>query len=204
MRGVNRPGFSGGSFTWEEGAMMRTSTKLSPEVIEQAVRRVFAEPSTHRKGWRSSGSRPRAAARPRRGASGCGGTSGTPASVRARARPGSRASRPLEREVRQNCVRPARISPRRRSTAPSSREGVQRRAARCARGRVDLPPDADRPVELPAACAATGRCARRDDVLGDHIERVCNAPRCRSAARTRSGGRSTAKASRWRAARGHG
>lgn len=37
---MNRPGFRGGSLTWENGAMSK-STRFSPEARERAVRMAF-------------------------------------------------------------------------------------------------------------------------------------------------------------------
>lgn len=46
---LNRSGFGGGSNLWEDGAMMKKSTKLSPEVLERAVRMVFYARYTERR-----------------------------------------------------------------------------------------------------------------------------------------------------------
>ena len=74
---------------------------------------------------------------------------------------------------------PARISPRRSSTAITRSERLHRRAPRSLRGRADLHSAAGRPVGVLAPCgapAATRRCwperAKRDALLLPEVQRV--------------------------------
>ena len=146
---------------------MRTSPKFSPEVIERAVRMVFDAKDEYPSQW--------AAITSIAGKIGC-----TSETLRKWVRQGERDSgaRPgattaeqqrikeLEREVRElrktnEILRwPARISPRRSSTASSRSERLHRRAPRSLRGRADLPRAAGRPVGVLAARGAPAqRCA---------------------------------------------
>ncbi len=168
---------------------MKKQPKYSPEAIKRAqcVWSARLPASTARSGQRSNQSHPRSAAHLKRFVAGYGSKSVILASVQGRLLPRKSASRlwngecvSYERQTR-SCVWRVRFSPRRSSTAASSREDVHRPVppaygvepiCRVMQGRA---------VRLWRYAAQQSnpalRCARaqRDDVLSVDIERVWQA-----------------------------
>lgn len=117
-----------------------------------------AKTSMSRNGQRSSPSLARSAAQRRRCGVGYASTNVTLVSIRERRRPNSNGSiswsgkyESCGRATRY-CALPVLFSPKRSSTAASSREGLYRRPSGCPRGRADLPGAAGCPVSLLAPC----------------------------------------------------
>lgn len=163
---------------------MKKPVKYSPEVMERAVRMVLEAKDQYESQWAAivSISAKMGCTAETYGA-GCANMSVTRACAMARERPNKSASRrwnarcvSYARRTRF-CGWPVRFSPRRSSTAASSREGLHRSAPEYLRGRADLHGVAGRPVGVLASCSSAARslvaeCAGAARVSPDSAHRA--------------------------------
>lgn len=161
---VDHTGFCGGSDSRENRAMNKKPSKFSPEVRERAIRLVREQPGEHPSMWAAAESiAPMISSTPqtrldwvKREEVDRGERDGVSTDER-------ECIKALEPKSR-NCAVPTRssswrvrFSPRWRSTADSSPEGLRRSASRHLWGRADLQGFADCDVGLLTPCCAASR-----------------------------------------------